>query len=99
MYWLDRCGDSSTQIYGDGPNLKMLSHYSYKTRQDTHSVMQSTLPDCFLEPRSSKEVFIRHHHLFCLAKKKKKKITEFMGFKEVGKIVNGKPKTDDNNAC
>ena len=77
----------------------MLSHYSYKTRQGTHSVMQSTLPDCFLEPRSSKEVFVRHHHLFRLAKKKKKKITEFMGFKEVGKIVNGKPKTDDNNAC
>lgn len=49
-------------------------------QQGTYLVMQNTLPDCFLEHRSSTESFITPHHLLWIAKKKK--IPEFMKLKE-----------------
>lgn len=77
----------------------MLSHYSYKTRQGTHFNCKSTLQIAILNlevvKKSSPDIII----CFLPCQKKKKKVTKFMGFQEVGKIVNGKPKTGDTNAC
>lgn len=86
MYWLDRYGDSSTQIYGDGPNLKMLFIILSKTRQGTHSVMPNFLIAILnleVVKKSSPDIII------CFALPKKKKSLNY-GVSGSRKIVNGK---------